>query len=104
MFKKLSEIAEHLGGTLEGEDISVNGISGSDDAIESYLTFMESEKYRSSVEASRAAAVGLIEKGINHIDYYLKDGMFISEFNLKVDKVDYERPDYAGRIVFDLRH
>ena len=57
MFKKLSEIAEHLGGTLEGEDISVNGISGSDDAIESYLTFMESEKYRSSVEASRAAAV-----------------------------------------------
>ncbi|WP_340002231.1 DUF1343 domain-containing protein [Oceanobacillus sp. FSL K6-0127] len=41
---------------------------------------------------------------INHIDYYLKDEMFISEFNLKVDKVDYERPDYAGRIVFDLRH
>ena len=49
MFKKLSEIAEHLGGILEGEDISVDGISGSDDALESYLTFMESEKYRSSV-------------------------------------------------------
>ena len=57
MFKKLSEIAELLGGVLEGEDISVEGIAGSDDAKETYLTFMESEKYRSSVEASKACAV-----------------------------------------------
>ena len=57
MLKKLSEIAELLGGVLEGEDISVDGIAGSDEAKESYLTFMESEKYRSSVDSSKACAV-----------------------------------------------
>lgn len=57
MLKKLSEIAELLGGVLEGEDISVEGIAGSDDAKETYLTFMETEKYRSSVEASKACAI-----------------------------------------------
>ncbi len=54
---KLSEIADFLGGTLEGSDIDVTGISGADEAADDFLTFMESDKYRQSVLSSRACAV-----------------------------------------------
>lgn len=57
MHKKLSEIAALIGGELEGEDILVGGISGSADASSDFLTFMEHDKYRSTVEASEAAGV-----------------------------------------------
>lgn len=57
MFKKLSEIAEYIGGSLEGEDLSVNGVSGADDAQETFITFLESSRYRGIVASSRAAAL-----------------------------------------------
>lgn len=57
MKKKLSELADILGGTLEGEDIFVEGIAGSENASETFITFMETERYRPAAEASKAAAI-----------------------------------------------
>ncbi len=57
MQKRLSEIASFLGGELDGEDLVVDGIAGSEEASASFLTFMENEKYRGAVEASAAAGV-----------------------------------------------
>lgn len=57
MQKRLSEIAEFIGGALEGEDIFVSGISGVEGASENYLTFMENDRHRRAVEESAASAV-----------------------------------------------
>lgn len=57
MKMKLSEIADYLQGTLEGEDITISGIAGASEAESGFLTFMEAERYRSQVLDSKADAV-----------------------------------------------
>ena len=57
MQMKLTDIADYLSGTLEGENISVSGIAGASEAENGFLTFMETERYRGQVVDSKACAV-----------------------------------------------
>ncbi|WP_100011571.1 exo-beta-N-acetylmuramidase NamZ domain-containing protein [Lentibacillus sediminis] len=41
---------------------------------------------------------------VEEINYYVEDNMFIGEFDLKVDGVSYQTPEFANRIVIDLEH
>ena len=54
---KLSEIANYLDGTFEGEDFEIKGIAGATEAAPDFITFMEKERYRSSIIESKACAV-----------------------------------------------
>ena len=58
MEKKLSEIAESLGGTVVGDDnVVIRGIKGIDEANEGDLTFVANPKYRKNIETTKASAI-----------------------------------------------
>ena len=58
MEKKLSEIAEILGGTVVGDgNVVIRDIEGIDEAEEGDLTFIANPKYRKKLETTSASAV-----------------------------------------------
>jgi UDP-3-O-[3-hydroxymyristoyl] glucosamine N-acyltransferase len=55
---KLSEIAQRLGCTLEGDaNLEITGVAGIEEAEPGQLTFLVNRKYRSGLSKSRASAV-----------------------------------------------
>ena len=65
MKKSLQEIAEHLGGTVEGDgSILIGGLATLDDAGEGQLTFLANPKYAAKVATTKASAV-LLPVGAN---------------------------------------
>jgi len=60
MEKSLRELAEHLGGSVTGdENILIRGIASLDDAGEDQITFLANPKYAAKVASTKAAAVVL---------------------------------------------
>lgn len=60
MEKSLKELAEHLGGTVIGdENLLIKGLASLDDAREDQITFLANPKYAAKVATTRAAAVVL---------------------------------------------
>lgn len=58
MEKKLKEIADYLGGELEGDgERMITGIAGIQDALPGHLSFVASEKYASIARKSAASAL-----------------------------------------------
>ncbi|WP_245799328.1 exo-beta-N-acetylmuramidase NamZ family protein [Virgibacillus siamensis] len=41
---------------------------------------------------------------ISSIDYRIENDVFVAAFNLKIDEVEYETPEFSSRIVVDLMH
>jgi len=55
---KLSEIAERLGCTLEGDpNLDITGVAGIEHAQPGDLTFLTNRKYRTALETTRASAI-----------------------------------------------
>ncbi|MBW2559898.1 MAG: UDP-3-O-(3-hydroxymyristoyl)glucosamine N-acyltransferase [Deltaproteobacteria bacterium] len=62
--KRLSEIAEHVGGTVVGDaDVVVCDVRGIDEADEGDLTFIANPKYKDRIEKTRASAI-LVAPGV----------------------------------------
>ena len=62
MKKKLKEIAEKIGGEVEGDgDVIISGASGIKEAKEGDLTFLANPKYAPLLDSTKAAAV-VVEK------------------------------------------
>jgi UDP-3-O-[3-hydroxymyristoyl] glucosamine N-acyltransferase len=58
--KSLQELAEYLGGTLEGLcETMISGLAGLDDAKEGEITFLANPKYAAKVATTKASAVVL---------------------------------------------
>jgi UDP-3-O-[3-hydroxymyristoyl] glucosamine N-acyltransferase len=67
MEKSLKELADHLGGTVIGdENALISGIASLDDAREGQITFLANPKYAAKVATTRAAAVVLPPGGERH--------------------------------------
>lgn len=67
MKKSLQEIAQHLGGTVEGDgSILIAGLATLDDAGEGQLTFLANPKYAAKVATTKASAVLLPVGGNAH--------------------------------------
>lgn len=55
---KLSELAQKLGCTLEGDSaIEITGVAGIEEAQPGHLTFLANPRYRAAVKATRASAI-----------------------------------------------
>lgn len=54
---RLSEIAQLVGGTLEGEDLEIGGVSDLQGAGPNDLSFVQAQKFADAARASRAGAV-----------------------------------------------
>lgn len=54
MEKSLRELADHLGGTVIGdENVQISGIASLDDAREGQITFLANPKYAAKVATTR---------------------------------------------------
>ncbi|HEX5483208.1 MAG TPA: UDP-3-O-(3-hydroxymyristoyl)glucosamine N-acyltransferase [Terriglobia bacterium] len=86
---KLSEIAAHVGGTVEGPaEIEITGVAGLDEATPADLTFLSNPKYYGKAQTTRAGAVivGMEDKLSGHTllragDPYLAFARAIELFN-----------------------
>lgn len=55
---KLSELAQKLGCTLQGDgELQITGIAGIEDAQPGHLTFLANPRYRAAVRTTRASAI-----------------------------------------------
>ena len=64
MKKKLKEIAEMIGGEVQGDgEVVISGASGIKEAKEGELTFLANPKYAPLLESTKASAV-VVEKGL----------------------------------------
>ncbi|WP_082684116.1 exo-beta-N-acetylmuramidase NamZ domain-containing protein [Lentibacillus amyloliquefaciens] len=41
---------------------------------------------------------------LSSVDYSEGDGMFVADFNLKKENVEYESPEFSSRLVVDIKH
>ena len=58
MGKSLKELAEYLGGELQGDgELRISGVAGLDDAEECHISFLANQKYAAKVATTRAGAV-----------------------------------------------
>jgi len=56
--KSLKELAEYLGGELQGDgELRISGVAGLDDAEECHISFLANQKYAAKVATTRAGAV-----------------------------------------------
>ncbi|MGR3311097.1 MAG: UDP-3-O-(3-hydroxymyristoyl)glucosamine N-acyltransferase [Candidatus Brocadiales bacterium] len=69
MEKTLSELAEHVGGTVTGDgNLKIKGIMTIDDAEEGYITFVSNRKYLKKIKETRATAVIVSPEVKNYTD------------------------------------
>jgi UDP-3-O-[3-hydroxymyristoyl] glucosamine N-acyltransferase len=67
MANTLQELADFLGGTLQGEpSLAISGLGSLDDAVEGQITFLANPKYAAKVATTRASAVVLPVGGESH--------------------------------------
>ncbi len=65
---KLSEIVAKLGGYVDGEDITVSGISSIDKAKVGYITYLTDEKYIKYLDKCEASAIIINKRILDKID------------------------------------
>jgi UDP-3-O-[3-hydroxymyristoyl] glucosamine N-acyltransferase len=67
MSKTLQDLAEYLGGTLQGDpSLAISGLGSLDDAVEGQITFLANPRYAAKVATTRASAVVLPPGGESH--------------------------------------
>ena len=64
----LTEIAEKVNGTIEGDaDIIITGVASLKEAQDGYISFLGNKKYASQIKESAASAI-FVDKGFNKFD------------------------------------
>ena len=73
----LSEIAQHLGGVLLGQDGDISGASTIEEAAKSDITFLATPKYKDKVQETLAGAIIVGEKLDTPVSQILVDNPYL---------------------------
>lgn len=65
---RLSELVARFGGTLVGEDVTVDAIASTDIAKANHITFLSDNKYKKSLATCQAGAIIINEENASGID------------------------------------
>jgi UDP-3-O-[3-hydroxymyristoyl] glucosamine N-acyltransferase len=73
----LSEIAQHLGGVLIGQDLDISGASTIEEATTSDITFLANPKYKDKVKDTSAGAIIVSEELDTHLSQIIVDNSYL---------------------------